>query len=298
MTAIAELVTEHMPELTVTPDERRPRKRRLPVALLYAALVVGAALTLLPFLWVVSGSLRTLDDMQADPGAWFPSQVTFDNFVRLFSSEGFGGYLSNSIVVAAIVVGGNIVAASAAGYALAKFDFAGKKLAFGAVMMGLMVPYTAVFVPQFIVTVNIGLADTLLGIALPSVALPLSIFIMRQYALSIPDELIEAARIDGAGEWRIFFRIFMPLAGPAVATVTIMSFLASWNNFIWPLVVAQSKSTYTLPVGLATTSQASSNVTDYGIVLAGAVIVMLPVLALFLSLQRYFVQGIAATGVK
>lgn len=272
--------------------------RLRPKVLLQVALAAAAGLTLLPFLWVASGSLRSLDDIRADPGAWLPSEVTLDNFVRLFATQGFGTFLGNSVVVAAIVVAGNLVAASAAGYALAKFDFAGKRIAFGAVMAALMVPYTATFVPQFVVTMNIGLVDTLAGIALPSLALPISIFIMRQYASAIPDELLEAARIDGAGELRIFFRIFVPLAGPALATVTIMSFLASWNNFIWPLVVAQSTSTYTLPVGLAATSQAAQNVTDYGLVLAGAVVVMLPVLVLFLFLQRYFVQGVAATGLK
>jgi multiple sugar transport system permease protein len=266
--------------------------------LLTASLFVVAALTLLPFLWVVSGSLRTLDDIRADPGAWLPSAVTFDNFVRLFATENFGGYLFNSVVVAAMVVAGNLVTATAAGYALAKFDFAGKRVAFAAVMIAMMVPYTATFVPQFIVIVRLGLVDTLPGIALPSLALPLSIFIMRQYAHAIPDELLEAARIDGAGEFRVFFRIFLPLTGPALATITIMSFLASWNNFIWPLVVAQSTAGYTLPVGLAATSQAAQNVTDYGLVLAGALVVMLPVLVLFLALQRYFVQGVAATGMR
>jgi len=286
-------------DVLVEPGSRpAPRVVRPPEALLYAALVVVACLTLLPFGWVASGSLRSLDDIRADPGAWLPSEVTFDNFVRLFATEGFSTYLGNSIVVAALVVGGNIVAASAAGYALAKFDFAGKRIAFGAVMAALMVPYTATFVPQFVVTMNLGLVDTLTGIALPSMALPISIFIMRQYAGAVPDELLEAARIDGAGELRIFFRIFLPLAGPAVATVTIMSFLAAWNNFIWPLVVAQSTSTYTLPVGLAATSRYANNVTDYGLMLAGAIVVMLPVLVLFLFLQRYFVQGVAATGLK
>jgi multiple sugar transport system permease protein len=275
-----------------------PRGHRPPQVLLHAVLVVVAGLTLLPFVWVASGSLRSLDDIRAAPGAWLPSEVTLDNFVRLFATQGFSTYLVNSVVVAIIVVAGNIVAASAAGYALAKFDFAGKRLAFGAVMAALMVPYTATFVPQFVVTMNLGLVDTLAGIALPSIALPISIFIMRQYASAIPDELLEAARIDGAGELRIFARIFLPLAGPALATVTIMSFLNAWNNFIWPLVVAQSTSTYTLPVGLAATSQAANNVTDYGLMLAGAIVVMLPVLVLFLFLQRYFVQGVAATGLR
>nr|WP_245694999.1 carbohydrate ABC transporter permease [Streptomyces antibioticus] len=282
---------------TITdPIAVRPRSVARP--LLYSALVLCALLTLLPFLWVISGSLRSLDEIRSDPGAWLPHHVTLDNFTRLFATEGFGRFLVNSIVVATIVVLGNIVAASAAGYALAKLDFAGKRIAFGAVMAALMVPFTAVFVPQFVITVDLGLADTLTGIALPAMALPLSVFIMRQYALSIPDELLEAARIDGAGEFRIFFRIFLPLAGPAVATVTIMSFLFSWNNFIWPLIVAQSTSSYTLPVGLAATSQAAAHVTDYGLMLAGAIVVMLPVLVLFLFLQRHFVRGIAGTGMR
>ncbi|MGP3960290.1 carbohydrate ABC transporter permease [Nonomuraea sp. 3N208] len=274
------------------------RRRSVTPPLLYGALVLCALLTMLPFVWVISGSLRSLDEIRSDPGAWLPHHVTLDNFTRLFATEGFGGFMANSIVVAIMVVAGNIVAASAAGYALAKLDFAGKRLAFGAVMAALMVPFTAVFVTQFVVTVDLGLADTLAGIALPGVAMPLSVFIMRQYAMSIPGDLLEAARIDGAGEFRIFFRIFLPLAGPAVATITIMSFLSSWNNFIWPLIVAQSMSSYTLPVGLAATSQAASHVTDYGLLLAGAIVVMLPVLVLFLFLQRYFVQGIAGTGMR
>ncbi|GAA4771245.1 carbohydrate ABC transporter permease [Microbacterium gilvum] len=281
--------------MTASTVARRPRVGR---PLLYAAVVATALITLLPFYWVVSGSLRSLQEIRQEPGAWFPAAPTLDNFARLFTEVGFGTYLVNSVVVAAIVVVGNVIAATAAGYALTKFDFPGKRLAFAAVLAALMIPYTAVFVPQFVITVNLGLVDTLAGIALPSVALPISIFIMRQYASSVPDELIEAARLDGAGEFRIFFRIFLPLAGPAVATVTIMSFLTSWNNFIWPLVVAQSSGTYTLPVALAATSQASAHVLDYGLVLAGALVIMLPVLILFLLLQRYFVQGIAAAGLK
>jgi len=300
MTALAaSLEDADMTTATVTTADRTAVGRRsVARPLLYGALVLCALLTMLPFLWVITGSLRSLDEIRADPGAWLPHHVTLDNFVRLFRTEGFARFLTNSIVVAGIVVIGNIVAASAAGYALAKFDFAGKRIAFGAVMAAMMVPFSTVFVTQFVITVDLGLADTLTGIALPSVALPLSVFIMRQYAMSIPDELIEAARIDGAGEFRIFFRVFLPLAGPAVATITIMSFLNAWNNFIWPLIVAQSTSSYTLPVGLAATSQAASHVTDYGLMLAGAIVVMLPVLVLFLFLQRYFVQGIAGTGMR
>ncbi|WP_055613289.1 carbohydrate ABC transporter permease [Streptomyces phaeochromogenes] len=293
MTALAALENADM-----TTDRIAVRRRSVSRPLLYGALVLCALLTMLPFVWVISGSLRSLDEIRSDPGAWVPQHLTFDNFARLFTTEGFGRFLVNSVVVAVMVVAGNIVAASAAGYALAKLDFAGRRIAFAAVMGAMMMPLTSVFVTQFVITVDLGLADTLTGVALPSVALPLSVFIMRQYAMSIPDELLEAARIDGAGEFRIFFGIFLPLAGPAVATITIMSFLSSWNNFLWPLIVAQSMSSYTLPVGLAATSQAAAHVTDYGLLLAGAIVVMLPVLVLFLFLQRYFVQGVAGTGMR
>lgn len=293
MTALAALENADM-----TTDRIAVRRRSVSRPLLYGALVLCALLTMLPFVWVISGSLRSLDEIRSDPGAWVPQHLTFDNFERLFTTEGFGRFLVNSVVVAVMVVAGNIVAASAAGYALAKLDFAGRRIAFAAVMGAMMMPLTSVFVTQFVITVDLGLADTLTGVALPSVALPLSVFIMRQYAMSIPDELLEAARIDGAGEFRIFFVIFLPLAGPAVATMTIMSFLSSWNNFLWPLIVAQSMSSYTLPVGLAATSQAAAHVTDYGLLLAGAIVVMLPVLVLFLFLQRYFVQGVAGTGMR
>ncbi|MGW3407537.1 carbohydrate ABC transporter permease [Streptomyces sp. NPDC000888] len=298
MTAVAASLEDADMATDRTTGRLALHRRSVARPLLYGALVLCALLTMLPFVWVISGSLRSLDEIRADPGAWLPQHVTFDNFVRLFRTEGFAQFLTNSIVVAVIVVAGNIVAASAAGYALAKFDFAGRRIAFGAVMAAMMVPFTTVFVTQFVITVDMGLADTLTGIALPGLALPLSVFIMRQYAMSIPDELLEAARIDGAGEFRIFFGIFLPLAGPAVATITIMSFLNSWNNFIWPLIVAQSMSSYTLPVGLAATSQAAGHVTDYGLLLAGAIVVMLPVLVLFLFLQRYFVQGVAGTGMR
>ncbi len=293
MTALAALENADM-----TTDRIAVRRRSVSRPLLYGALVLCALLTMLPFVWVISGSLRSLEEIRSDPGAWVPQHLTFDNFERLFTTQGFGRFLVNSVVVAVMVVVGNIVAASAAGYALAKLDFAGRRIAFAAVMGAMMMPLTSVFVTQFVITVDLGLADTLTGVALPSVALPLSVFIMRQYAMSIPDELLEAARIDGAGEFRIFFGIFLPLAGPAVATITIMSFLSSWNNFLWPLIVAQSMSSYTLPVGLAATSQAAAHVTDYGLLLAGAIVVMLPVLVLFLFLQRYFVQGVAGTGMR
>jgi multiple sugar transport system permease protein len=161
----------------------------------------------------------------------------------------------------------------------------------------LMVPAIAILVPLFVLVSNLGLTNTYAGLILPYLAAPIGVFLMRQYFLGLPDELIQAARVDGASEFRIFWNVMLPLCGPALATLAILTFLGSWNNFIWPLVVAQTEDRYTLPVALALYS-VGQNATQYGVLLAGAVVVVLPVIAIFLALQRYFVQGIAMTGIK
>jgi multiple sugar transport system permease protein len=168
---------------------------------------------------------------------------------------------------------------------------------FALVLGTLMVPAMVTFVPLFVLVSNLGLANTFPGLFLPYLVQPLGVFLMRQYFLGLPDELIQAARVDGASELRIFWNVMLPLAGPALATLAILTFLGSWNNFLWPLVVAQTEDYYTLPVALALYS-IGQNATRYGLLLAGAVIVVLPVIVIFLALQRYFVQGIAMTGIK
>jgi multiple sugar transport system permease protein len=165
------------------------------------------------------------------------------------------------------------------------------------VLFTLMIPGVVTFVPLFVLTTNLGLTNTLPGMFLPFLAAPFGVFLMRQFILGLPDELIHAARVDGAGELRIFFSVIMPLCGPAMATLGILTFLGSWNNFLWPLVVAQTEDKYTLPVALALYS-VGQNATQYGLLLAGAVVVVIPVVAVFLALQRYIMQGIAMTGIK
>ncbi|MCK6067241.1 carbohydrate ABC transporter permease [Microbacterium sp. dk485] len=264
---------------------------------MYAATILVVAALLLPFVWVVFGSFKTQAEFMSDPGAWFPRGFPVDNYVDLFVEEGFGRYFLNSAIVSAVAVSANVLLSSMAGYALAKLDFRGKNLIFSIVIFAWIVPYVAIFVPQFLIIVQLGLVDTLAGIIAPILVSPLSVFIMRQFAYSLPNDLLEAARVDGAGEGRLFFQIFLPLSGPAVATIAILSFLGSWNSFLWPLIVAQSQGTFTLPVALAVASQAS-NTTEFGLLLAGAVVVLLPVLILFLFLQRYFIQGVATAGLK
>lgn len=276
----------------------RERSRGLVTRMLvYVLLALGVLVTLTPFAWMTLGSIKPTGEIIADPTAWLPRNPTLQNFTDLLSRQNFGLYFFNSVLVASACVLGDLLFCAMAGYALAKIDFAGKKLLDLLVLMMLVIPGIATFVPLFVQVSNLGLANSYLGLILPFLVSPLGVFLMRQFIAEIPDSLLEAARIDGASELRIFLRIVLPLSGPPLATLAILTFLFQWNNFLWPLVIAQTDDMYTLPVALALFS-VGANGTNYGLLLAGAVTVVLPIVIVFLFLQRYFIQGIASTGIK
>ncbi len=284
-----------------SPGARRLRERGFgePKAhwLAYAVLGLGLVVVTSPFVWMAFSSLKSEGEIRQVPPTWWPEAPTLDNFRDLFDRLDFPTFFGNSALVATAVTLGNVVFCSMLGYVLAKSDFAGKALLFRLVLGTLMIPGMVTLVPLFVLVANMGLVNTYLGLILPFLAAPFGVFLMRQFFLGIPDELIDAARVDGASEARIFVQVVMPLAKPALATLGILTFLGSWNNFLWPLVVATTEDKYTLPVALALYST-GQNQTDYGLLLAGAVVVVVPVLVVFLILQRYFVQGIALTGIK
>lgn len=269
-------------------------KARGPV---YCVLALIGVVWIFPFLWMALGSVKTQREILASPPKLLPEHATLENFTQWFQELNFGSYFTNSLVVAVITVLGNIVFCSMVGYALAKMKFAGKNIVFGAVMVTLMVPSVATFVPLFVIVSNLGLSNTYAALILPFLTQPIGVFLMRQFIAGIPDALMEAARIDGAGELRIFFQIILPQCGPAMATLAILTFLSSWNNFLWPLVAAQTDDMYTLPVALSLYST-GQNATNYSVLLAGAVLIITPILLLFVFLQRYFIQGVAMTGIK
>jgi multiple sugar transport system permease protein len=272
-------------------------KDRAAKAVLYAVLAIGMLVVVGPFLWMALSSLKPEGEIRSVPPTWLPETFTLENYRELFSRLDFPTYFINSVLVASLVTAGSLLFCSAVGYALAKLRFPGKKALFLVVLGMLMVPGMVLFVPQFVLVSNLGLTNTYGGLVLPFLAGPFGVFLMRQFLLSIPDDLIEAARVDGAGEWRIFLQVILPLCRPALATLGILTFLASWNNFLWPLVVATTEDKYTLPVALALYS-VGQNRTDFGLLLAGAVVVVVPVLIVFLMLQRHFLRGIATTGLK
>jgi multiple sugar transport system permease protein len=263
----------------------------------YLVLGVGLILVASPFVWMLLSSVKSEGEIRRVPPTWFPQLPTWQNFTDLFAQLNFPQFFANSAIVASAVTIGNLFFCSMLGYVLAKSEFAGRTWLFRLVLGTLMIPGMVTLVPLFVLVANLGLVNTYWGLILPFLAGPFGVFLMRQFIQGIPDELIDAARMDGASELRIFLRVVMPLCKPALATLAILTFLGSWNNFLWPLVVATSEDKYTLPVALALYS-VGQNQTQYGLLLAGAVVVVVPVLAVFLTLQRYFVQGIAMTGIK
>jgi len=272
-------------------------RSRLSRWVLYVILSVALVAVIAPFVWMVLGSVKSEGELRQSPPTWWPQTASWDNYTQLFSRLDFGTYFLNSTIVAVTVTAGNLLFCSMLGYALSMLDFRGKRVIFIMVMTTLMIPGVVTFVPLFVLVANAGLIDTLPGLFLPFLVSPFGVFLMRQFMLGLPRDLLDAGRIDGAGELRIFAQIILPLCGPALATLGILTFLGSWNNFLWPLVVAQSEDKYTLPVALALYST-GQNSTQYGLLLAGATVVLLPILAIFLIFQRRFIEGIATTGIK
>ncbi|MFJ5778876.1 carbohydrate ABC transporter permease [Streptomyces sp. NPDC093094] len=276
---------------------RRRTRQRWGNPWLYLPMTGVLLVMIVPFLWMLSGSFKPESDIRKVPPVLVPTEPTTANYAELFDGLDFVGMSVNSLVVALAVTAGNLLFCSMLGYALAKLEFRGRRAVFTLVLATLMVPGLVTFVPLYVLTTNLGLTDSLLGLILPFLAAPFGVFLMRQFIGSLPDELIDAARMDGCGEIAIFWRIILPMTKPALATLGIISFLGSWNNFLWPLVVAQNEDQYTLPVGLALVS-GGQDFTRYGVLLAGAAVVLIPVLVVFLLFQRHFVAGIATTGLK
>ncbi|MEU1080630.1 carbohydrate ABC transporter permease [Streptomyces sp. NPDC005908] len=283
------------------PAPARPRGRgRVRTPLLYVVASLGLLVTAAPFLWMALSAFKTRRDLTASPPVWLPSEWTLSNFTALLDQLDMPRYFLNSLVVAVLVTLCNLLFCSMLGYALAKLEFTGRSKVFGVVLAALMVPGNLLILPLYVLMTKFGLIDTYAGLVLPFAAGAFGVFLMRQFMQSVPDELLEAARIDGAGEWYIFWRIVMPLVKPALATLTIFTFLGSWNNFVWPLIATNDPDKYTLPVALATFANDPNRTVGggNGMLMAGSLLVVLPVLLVFVVLQRHFTQGIATAGLK
>ena len=264
---------------------------------IYLIAILGLVAVAAPFVWMFLGSFKTQGELLQVPPTWLPEAPTTQNYDDLFSKANFPRYFLNSAVVALAVTAGNVIFCSMVGYALAKLRFRGRTGLFLLVMGTLMVPGVVTFVPLFVLVTNAGLANSYPGLILPFLVSPFGVFLMRQFFSGLPDDLMDAGRVDGTSELGIFARIMLPLTKPALATLAILTFLGSWNNFLWPLVIAQTEDKYTLPVALALYST-GQNAQNFGLLMAGAVVVVVPVLVIFLVFQRHVTRGIAMTGFK
>lgn len=270
-------------------------RTRAATPLLYAALVVLAALTLLPLVWMVSASVMPTGAATASPRLW-PRAVTLEHYRTLFARLNVARAVGNSALLATAVTAISLLVNSLAGYAFAKLRFAGRDRLFRLLLAGLVIPAQVAMLPLFLMLRELGLIDTYWGVIVPGMASIFGIFLVRQYALSIPQSLLDAARIDGAGELRIFWSIVVPFCSPVLVTLAIFTFMGTWNDFLWPLIVLTGEDRQTLPVALA--NLAGEHVQDVELMMAGAVLTVLPVVVMFLALQRYYIEGIVSGSVK
>jgi alpha-1,4-digalacturonate transport system permease protein len=259
-------------------------------------LLVMTFIILAPVFWFVLSSFKDATDLGARPPKILPSRWAFENYTEAFQMYNYMRYFMNSVIVTSIATVLTLLINSMAAYAFAKYNFRGRDGLFVMTLAMIMIPLQVILIPIYLVVSSLGLVNTYWGMIIPAAATPTGVFIIRQYMLTIPDELIEAARIDGAGEFRIFARIVLPLCRPALAVVAIFSILWRWNDFLWPLLIAQKEELYTLPVALALLN--GQLVVPYNIVLAMSVMSIIPVLFMFVFMQRQIVQGIAQTGIK
>ena len=262
-------------------------------------LSVGLAATILPFVWMVLGAFKTNAEIMSRPVTWWPQHPTLDNFRAWLFEFDIVRPVLTSVILAGATVATTLLFSSMVGWALAKMTFPGKNAIIVVVLSTMFVPGIVTLIPQFVLIANLGMVNTYWGLILPGMVGAFGVFLMRQFMLEIPDSLLDAARIDGAGEFRTFFQIVLPLCKAPLATLAIFTFMGSWNSFLWPLIISQDDSMYTLPVSLALfSSEAGGHGADYGLQMAGSFLIVIPVLVLFIAMQKHFVQGITMTGIK
>ena len=264
-------------------------------ALLYAALLGLAAATLFPLVWMVTASLMPTGEATSAPHLW-PRAVTLEQYRTLFTRLPIARALANSTLLATAVTLISVLVNSLAGYAFAKLRFPGRDGIFRALLAGLVIPAQVAMLPLFLLLRQLGLVDTYWGVIVPGMASIFGIFLVRQYALALPQSLLDAARIDGASEFRIYWSIVVPFCTPVLVTLAIFTFMGTWNDFLWPLIVLTGEDRQTLPVALA--NLAGEHVQDVELMMAGAVLTVLPVVVMFLALQRYYIEGIVSGSVK
>jgi multiple sugar transport system permease protein len=266
--------------------------------LIYSLLAVGCLATLVPFLWMILASFKTSTEIIRIPPTLWPEQPTLANYQTVLSDPRLPivRFYLNSLFVSASVVTLTLFTSSLAGFVFAKYEFFGKNVAFSFILATLMIPFQVLMIPSYLLLVKLGLIDSLWGLVVPGATSAFGIFMMKQFIEGLPSELLDAGRIDGASEWSIYWRLILPQVGPALATLGILTFMATWNSYLWPLIVVTTHERRTLPVVL--TWYNSMHSTRYDLTMAASVLVVVPILIIYTMFQRWIVQGFALSGLK
>jgi multiple sugar transport system permease protein len=290
------VLAERTPSASGPPTPSGPEPRRFLFSPWHLVLLPVALVMVLPLVWMVITSLQTLNETRHYPPTLVPSSVELGNYSDVLRRAPFARWFGNTLIVTVASVAGNLLFCSLAGYAFARIKFFGRDVVFILVLATLMVPFQVIIIPSFLIIRHLGLIDTLGSLILPNLAGAFGIFLLRQFFRTLPIELEEAARIDGASRLGVLFKIVLPLSGPALATLAVITFMWTWNDFLWPLITIYSADNMTLQLGLSTFQGAHQ--TSANLLMAANVMSVLPVLVLFFVAQRYFIRGIATTGLK
>lgn len=280
------------------PQNRDPRRGRRLVGntILYVVLAVAALAIMLPFIWMVISSLKTNNQVFAVPIQWVPDPVVWQNYLDIWTKADMSTWIRNTLILSVVVTLLQVLTGSFAAYGFAKSRFPGRDVLFLAYVGTIAVPWQAYMIPQFLIMSRLGLNNTLWAIMLLQAFGAFGVFLMKQYYESIPDDLSEAARIDGLSEYGIWRRIVLPLSGPAIATLVLLTFVATWNDYLGPLIYLRDPDIWTIQIGLK--SLVSQYNAEYALIMTGSVLSVLPIAVIFLAGQRFFVQGIATSGMK
>ncbi|MBI3957984.1 MAG: carbohydrate ABC transporter permease [Chloroflexi bacterium] len=271
--------------------------RGLRNVLLYAVVIVGLLVFCIPVYYMATTSIKAEAEVFAIPVHWIPHEFKPQNYPEAFAAAPFARYFYNSTVVAIAVVFSTLFFSALAGYGFAKFSFPGKTLFFLFVLSTLMIPFQILLIPLYVLVYHLGWTNNYAGLIIPGALTAFGVFLMRQFCLTLPDELLDAARIDGCSEPGIFWRIVLPLLKPPLASLAIITFLGSWNNFLWPLIVVNKGSLFTLPVGMTVFTQ-PMRAPYWTYIMAVSTVSTVPVVVVFLALQKYFIQGVVLSGMK
>ncbi len=280
------------------------KKRPLTVAaiaggtLKYGILALVGAWMLMPFYWMLSASFMSSAEIIRIPPVLLPSRLLWQNYADVAQAVPLGRAYVNSLVVTTVSVLLILFTSSLCGFGLAKYEFPGRNTLFLLILASMMIPGFVTLIPVFYIVKQLGWLNNYMGLIVPGMVSAYGIFLMRQFMLGIPDDLMDAARIDGAGEFRIFWQVVLPLTGPALATLGSFNFVGVWNSFLWPLLVVQRRDMFTVPLALNSLRTYGAEADVQNLQMAGTVVSVLPALLVFIAMQRYFVQGIALTGLK